>query len=941
MEELALLVALAVAGLILGAPIALAIGLARLRRRLDDVERSRTLGDDAARITRLEAQVRALQAEVERTRTAPAAGAAPAPPTPAAPEEPRPPASPAGQPSRPAAPEAPLPPVVPSLPPTPTPRAAARVGQSAAQAPRVPPVRPSPAPSFSNAMRDLDGLIDRARAWLFGGNTVVRAGVIVLFFGVAFFLNYAIDRGWIPIVARLSAAAAGGLALTGVGWRLRGARRDFALAIQGGGVGIVYLTVFAAVNLYDLIDAGLGMPLMVVLVALAGALAVLQDSRGLAVLATAGGFLAPVLVSSGGTHVGLFGYYLVLDLGILAIAWFKAWRALNLLGFAFTFGIGSLWGARFYRPEHFASTEPFLIAFFLLYVAVPILFAERTAGTKPPTPAASPPMPVGRGLVDGSLVFGVPLIAFGLQHALVRDIEYGLAFSALAMAIFYAAVGTILWRRRAEVFRLVVEVFVSLAVGFGTLAIPLAVDARWTGAAWALEGAGLVWVGVRQQQRLARLAGLALQLAAAVAYVRALELPAGGVPVLNGAYLGAVLVSLAGLSSARHLRRVEHPLSVAALWWGLAWWFVAGFREIDATTLPIALRDQPYLLFSAASLAVVGALRHRLEWRDLSFPGVLLLAPIMVLAAVAPLVGLNVAGGGHPLTLQGGLVAWVAAFAVHLWLLRRMEDDWPAGLTSAWHTGTLWLGVFLLTSEVTWAVGQTVRGGAAWEIAAWSLVPLAAMAAVPALILRSHDRGDWPLARYGDAYLAGLWPIAVLTAVWMLSTSVLPGDPAPLPYVPMANPLELMQAIALLVLLRWPSARWTPIAMPVAVRWSICAWLGFVALNGIVARSIHVFGGVPFDAWSLWGSAPYQMAVSITWTLLALVVMVLATRAKQRLVWVVGAVLLGAVVVKLFAVDLDGTGTVARFVSFLVVGTLMLLIGYLSPLPPRALERPS
>jgi uncharacterized membrane protein len=149
-----------------------------------------------------------------------------------------------------------------------------------------------------------------------------------------------------------------------------------------------------------------------------------------------------------------------------------------------------------------------------------------------------------------------------------------------------------------------------------------------------------------------------------------------------------------------------------------------------------------------------------------------------------------------------------------------------------------------------------------------------------------------------------------------------------------------MQAVALLVLLRWPSARWTPVALPDATRWALGAWLGFVALNGVIARSTHVFGGVPFDLPSLWASAPFQMAVSITWTLLALVVMLLATRAKQRPVWIVGGGLLGAVVAKLFAVDLDGSGTVARFVSFIVVGTLMLLIGYLSPLPPRARERP-
>jgi uncharacterized membrane protein len=490
------------------------------------------------------------------------------------------------------------------------------------------------------------------------------------------------------------------------------------------------------------------------------------------------------------------------------------------------------------------------------------------------------------------------------------------------------------------VFRLVVEVFITLAVGFGTLAIPLAVDARWTGVAWAIEGAGLVWVGVRQRQRRTRLAGLALQAAAAVAYVRALDLPAADVPILNGVYLGAVLLSVAGLLSAWHLRRDERPLSVLTLWWGLAWWFGAGFREMAMSDLPRAMQDQPYLLFSAVSLAVVGALRHRLDWRDLSFPCVLLLVPVMALAAVASFIGLAFAGSGHPFTLQGGLLAWVTAFAVHIWLLRGMEHDWPAPVTSAWHTGTLWLAVCLLTLEVTWAVGQAVGAGEAWEIAAWALVPVAAIAAVPGLVLRARDSGRWPLARHGNSYLAALWPLAVLTAVWSLSTSVQPGDPAPLPYLPIANPVELMQAVALLVLLRWPSARWTPVALPDATRWALGAWLGFVALNGVIARSTHVFGGVPFDLPSLWASAPFQMAVSITWTLLALVVMLLATRAKQRPVWIVGGGLLGAVVAKLFAVDLDGSGTVARFVSFIVVGTLMLLIGYLSPLPPRARERP-
>ena len=76
---------------------------------------------------------------------------------------------------------------------------------------------------------------------------------MVLLCGVAFFFNYAIDRGWLPVEVRLTLAAIGGLALTTVGWRLRESRRDYALVLQGGGIGIVYLTVFAALNLYELI----------------------------------------------------------------------------------------------------------------------------------------------------------------------------------------------------------------------------------------------------------------------------------------------------------------------------------------------------------------------------------------------------------------------------------------------------------------------------------------------------------------------------------------------------------------------------------------------------------------------------------------------------------------------------------------------------------------
>lgn len=179
--------------------------------------------------------------------------------------------------------------------------------------------------------------ISAARGWLLGGNSVVRVGILILFFGVAFLLKYAADNAMLPAEFRLAGVAAGAVVLLLAGWRLRERRAAYALVLQGGGVGVLYLTVFAATKLYGLLPAAAAFPLMVAICALAGGLAVLQNAPALAFTGSAGGFLAPVLISTGGgSHVMLFSYYALLNAGIFAIAWFRAWRQLNLLGFAFT-----------------------------------------------------------------------------------------------------------------------------------------------------------------------------------------------------------------------------------------------------------------------------------------------------------------------------------------------------------------------------------------------------------------------------------------------------------------------------------------------------------------------------------------------------------------------------------------------------------------------------
>ena len=777
------------------------------------------------------------------------------------------------------------------------------------------PYKPAPrAASVSRPTAASPAWLVAAKSWLFGGNTVVRVGVVILFFGVAFLLNYAADQGWFPIELRLTGAAIAGLGLLAVGWNLRDTRREYALTLQGGGVGIVYLTAFAAVNVYDLIGVGVGLGVMLILVVLGAVLAVTQDARSLAVMATLGGFLGPVLVSRDASHVALFSYYAALDAGILAVAWFRTWRVLNLLGFVFTFIVGAMWGFEFYQPEYFSSTQPFLVLFFMFFVAVSVLFASR----QPPRLA---------GYVDGTLVFGVPLAAFVLQHRLTSGFEYGPAYSALALSVFYAVVAVAIRGRQRESMRLLVESFTALSVVFATLMIPLAVDGRWTSAAWALEGAALVWVGVRQRRSLGLMSGIMLQFLAGVVFLQHAGRPPGDVAVLNIVYLGGLMVSLSGLFSARYLYQHRDQdvgysqLCVAALAWGMVWWFGAGVGELSRQ-LSSYDQQSAVLGFVAASAATIAWLRRRLDWTHLAYPP-LLLQPVMLVLTMTGLVTTP-----HPLA-QWGAIVWPVSFLVQYWVLWRLEADWKRAVP-VWHRGALWLGVFLMCWEGVWLIEQLVPSGPTWPFVVWALVPLAVVLGLTTF----GDRVEWPIRRFRRSYLgAGQLPLVGLAAGWVLVASFHPGDPSPLGYVPLLNPIELVQLLSLGALFWWSANG--HVRMTGDQRWSGLGVLAFATLNGVIARATHFLGGTPFQVEALWSSAVFQTSLSIFWTAAAFVIMLVATRSATRRLWSVGAALLAAVVIKLFAVDLADIGTIARIVSFVVVGGLILVIGYVSPLPPK------
>src|SRR6266545_2264167 len=256
-------------------------------------------------------------------------------------------------------------------------------------------------------------------SWFTGGNAMVRVGIVVLFFGVAFLLSYFAEHVTIPIELQFSGVALAGAAMIGVGAWLSNARRAYALALVGGGLGVLYLTTFAALQLVPLLSPPGAFALLAAIAVLAVTLSLAFDAQALAALAALGGLLAPVLVETVSEPLPLFAYVAAVNAVILGIAWFRAWRALDLVGFAGTFVLGLWWGYEFYGPAYFPVVEPFLAGFFLAYVTVPIVHALRGAGER---------------RVDAMLIFGVPMVGLALQALLVQDTRYGLAWTPAGRA---------------------------------------------------------------------------------------------------------------------------------------------------------------------------------------------------------------------------------------------------------------------------------------------------------------------------------------------------------------------------------------------------------------------------------------------------------------------------------------------------------------------------
>lgn len=864
-----------------------------------------------------------------------------------------------------------------ALPPA-TRAAAEETGQVSTQSPWSTPPRPAidattrrdqafvtpTAPAEPSVVEaTVTAALTAAKNWVFGGNTIVRVGLIILFVGLSFLARYAASAGLFPIELRLALVVAVGIVLLAVGFRTRESRPGFGLALQGGGVATIYLTVFAAAKLYALFPIMAAFVLMIVVCALGCTLALLQRSQALAVTAFAGGFAVPLLLAGGGGTIAVvFVYYTILNVAILFIAQRQAWRVLNLVGFFATFGVATLWGTTSYQPTDFVAAQGFLIASVLIYVATAVLYARATPGR------------LGN-VVDTTLLFGPALAGFGLQVGLVHDRPFGSAFAAIGFAALYLGVAGWTMRYRRDSFRIMNETMLAIGIGFVTLAVPLALGVRWTSAVWALEGAGAFWVDMRQARWMPRLFGILLQIVAALIYLGSMSGNVSAIPLANPGFIGAMLIALAGLATAWWLRDplphsvsrwakayagYETILAAPAFVFGFGFWCLAWFADITRMTPPRAAGLATAPAFDAGLqpllmlLAFVGSAwaaqyaGRRWRWPVATRPSYTTLMALVLTFVV------TIGSGRHVLQMPDCLL-WIVAILLHMRMLYRNDRDQEAtelrALLGVIHVGGVWFATAML-ADCLWLAINNAR---LWSTA-WADVTLL-FATVAVLVFLTMWAGRtmrnpgtrssglrWPLDLHGQAYgWYAAVPIAALVYLGALLTALISsGNAAPLPYLPLLNPVDLTLGLSLAALELW--RRTIKAAMPTPpgsaalsgnATLAALAGLAFVIVNSVWLRFAHQMLGVPWSGDALLDSVVVQTGLAILWTSLALALMVLASRRAQRSLWLVGAGLLAMTVAKLLLVDLNAAGGGARIIAFIVVGVLMLVVGYLAPLPPK------
>lgn len=888
-------------------------------------------------------------------------------------------------------------------------------------------------------------LFHSLKNWFFGGNLVVRVGVIVLLIGVVLLLRLLSDYIEVSIQSKLIAIGVIGVGLAALGLKLARNRFAYGITLQGAGLAIAYLTTFFAYSVYEVLPSlpsftGLG-----VLSALTIGLAVRQNAFPLALLALSGGFFAPILTANDtGSLTALFSYYLLLNVTIAIIAHYRTWKVLNLFGALVTFALAYYWGLSEDLTPVIESQRWALVGLVALHLAlylfVVIRYAQQiiaynqlseghnaTSNSSIATASSTTKLTDGSSKsvsslylfpIDTGLLFSVPLLAFGLFSALLDSIPNALTFASAILAAVYLGLG-LLFVKRSQNYALITEGILALGFGFLALVIPLALDAQWVAFGWSVQGLALVWFGRRSLRAWSVLFGLLLQGVSIVMLIVTLffsfeDYPILAMSVSTLAFLASLFIlrtnnspilysSIKSKNTAQEVNQyanaeISDSMTTYAKDLGIsqsaAYQWTNSINE-KSSAFNLVWRSPTFISF-LTFIAVVWALYVGManfeQWLNPQRIATTTLIALSSLLSIGVYWLINRYRSWQEIRQlsQGLLVIFYAVLILQLPQKFEFDSQWNSVNWTLFAVAIIgWLVIGQLWLKTWYQHHQLSRfDSASWLATGVLLLAAAVHYGLPAsqgvmailipvaLLLTglyfsyrqdkvsttnsTDSHNNLGLARWFNSQQALIDCAKVFVPIgllWVVITNwFYDGVIWDLPYFTLINLYDISSWLVVIyglstVYVSLHNYQKTMLLQgnisnkkgfnpkPILI---ILGLVSFWVISSMLVRTLHAFIGTPLwdeNPLGAWNSEQVQTGLTILWTLIALIATIIASRQLKRTPWFMGIGLLGVVVLKLVLVDLSQTEAIWRVLSFLVAGSLILLIGYLAPLPPEEVEK--
>ncbi len=337
-----------------------------------------------------------------------------------------------------------------------------------------------------------------------GENLINKIGIVILVFGLAFFVKYAIDKNWIGEIGRVAIGISSGGILIAIAHRLRKTFQAFSSVLVGGGLAVLYFSIALGFQDYELFSQGAAFVIMIIITSFAVLLSLFYNRKELAVLAIVGGFATPLMVTTGqGNYKVLFTYILILNLGMLVLSYFKKWNIVHIVSFFFTIILYGGW----LTNEFVKDTTPYIGAFLfatLFYIVFFLMIIINNLKEE----VKFTWLKFSMLLINTLLYYTAGMTILEYSHP-----DYQGLFTAL-VAIFNFIFALSLFHRRID--KNLLFLLIGLVLTFLSLIAPVQLEGNYITLFWAAEMVLLYWLSLQSGIKIIKFGAVIVLLSAVV-----------------------------------------------------------------------------------------------------------------------------------------------------------------------------------------------------------------------------------------------------------------------------------------------------------------------------------------------------------------------------------------------------------------------------------------